>query len=277
MHPVVNIAYFIVAILLTICFLHPVIIFISFVFATLYLMYNKVNLHIVSFLIMLICVILINPLVNHQGVTTLFYMFSGNPITLESILYGVFAGFMIISVILWFNCYMVIVTSDKFIYLFSKISKKLSLMFSMILRFVPLLVGRLKECYNYQKLVTKNKLKVVTNAFYMTSSWALENAIITSKSLKARGYELKHRSSFNMYKFSTRDKVMLLVIILLFCVLCFFYVNEMLYIRYFPSIVINTQVIGILASVLLLSLPFLVNLYYFLMYKFGGNKWSSIR
>ena len=120
MHPVVNIAYFIVAILLTICFLHPVIIFISFVFATLYLMYNKVNLHIVSFLIMLICVILINPLVNHQGVTTLFYMFSGNPITLESILYGVFAGFMIISVILWVNCYMVIVTSDKFIYLFSK-------------------------------------------------------------------------------------------------------------------------------------------------------------
>lgn len=35
-----------------------------------------------------------NPVFNHQGVTILFYLNNGNPITKESILYGVAAAYV---------------------------------------------------------------------------------------------------------------------------------------------------------------------------------------
>ena len=51
-----------------------------------------------------------------MGVTILRYM-GDNPLTLESILYGVAIAVMFGSVILWFSCVHVIMTSDKLMYL----------------------------------------------------------------------------------------------------------------------------------------------------------------
>jgi len=184
---------------------------------------------------------------------------------LESLIYGISASFMIISVICWFSCYMQIVTSDKFIYLFSKISKKLSLFFSMILRFVPLLLSRLSEVYNIQKLICfgkVSKLKIAMNSFFITTSWAIENAIITSDSMKSRGYELKGRTNYSNYKFGLRDAVVLLIIFVLFFITMIFVKSESLYIRYFPAIKISTSYIGIIVACVLLFLPEIINLYY---------------
>ena len=58
----------------------------------------------------------VNPLFNHQGITLILYLKNGNPLTLESILYGLAAGVMLVSVLNWFSCYQVVMTSDKFIY-----------------------------------------------------------------------------------------------------------------------------------------------------------------
>ena len=74
---------------------------------------------------------LVNPLFNHEGVTLLFYFRTGNPLTLESIVYGLASGVMLVSVLNWFSCYQVIMTSDKFIYLFGKLIPAMSLILSI--------------------------------------------------------------------------------------------------------------------------------------------------
>ena len=67
---------------------------------------------------LLLLTALINPAFNHEGQTILTYLSNGNPITLESIVYGVAAAAMLVAVICWFSCYNSVMTSDKFVYLF---------------------------------------------------------------------------------------------------------------------------------------------------------------
>ncbi len=86
---------------------------------------------------MFVVAALINPAFSHSGKTILSYLPNGNPLTLESIIYGIAAAVMLISVIIWFSCYNEVMTSDKFVYLFGRIIPALSLVLSMTLRFVP--------------------------------------------------------------------------------------------------------------------------------------------
>ncbi|MBQ4316925.1 MAG: energy-coupling factor transporter transmembrane protein EcfT, partial [Clostridia bacterium] len=72
-----------------------------------------------------------------EGATIVLYFANGNPLTLESILYGLSAGVLLVTLLLWFASFNRIMTSDKFIYLFGRIIPALSLVLSMSLRFVP--------------------------------------------------------------------------------------------------------------------------------------------
>jgi len=264
-HPVVNLVYFLSVIGLTMFFWHPVFLLISLIASIVYLKLYKVKTYFKYMVIMMLFIVLFNLLVNHQGTEILFYMFWGNPITLESLIYGISGAFMIVGVMMWFLCYMQIVTSDKFIYLFSKLSKKMSLFFSMILRFVPLLVSRLREVYTIQSLMYEgimSKFRLAVNSFFITTSWAIENAIVTSNSMESRGYGLDGRSSFSNYRFSVRDIVILLIMIFLFLGTIFGLQSEDFYIRYFPFLEVNTSTLGVAFSGSLLFLPELINLYY---------------
>jgi energy-coupling factor transport system permease protein len=51
-------------------------------------------------------------------------------------------------------------------------------------------------------------------------SWALENSIDTSMSMKARGYGIKGRSHYSRYSFRVTDAITIIIILVLdFCVL----------------------------------------------------------
>ena len=47
-------------------------------------------------------------------------------------------------------------------------------------------------------------------------SWALEDAVTTADSMRARGYGQHRRSNFSIFRFGRRDAVMLAAIVLLF-------------------------------------------------------------
>ena len=53
----------------------------------------------------------LNPLIVHQGETMLWYLPNGNPVTLEAVIYGIGAGFMLASVISWFASFQEVMTS----------------------------------------------------------------------------------------------------------------------------------------------------------------------
>lgn len=61
-----------------------------------------------------------------------------------------------VTVIIWFSCYNVVMTSDKFIYIFGKILPALSLIFSMVLRFVPRYLAQIKVISNAQKCIGRD-------------------------------------------------------------------------------------------------------------------------
>jgi energy-coupling factor transport system permease protein len=115
-HPIINFIYFCAVIVLSMLFLHPIFLAITIAGSLTYsisLNGRKGLRQIAIYLVpMMILAALINPLFNHRGVTIIGY-FNNNPITLESIYYGIAVGIMFGSVILWFSCFYSVFTTDK--------------------------------------------------------------------------------------------------------------------------------------------------------------------
>ena len=225
-HPIINFLYFALVLVFTMFFMHPVSLIISLVSAFTYAVYlsgsKTIRFSLMYLLPMMLMAALINPAFNHEGATILLYLPTGNPLTLESIVYGLASAVMLASVITWFSCYTAVMTSDKFVYLFGRIIPALSLILSMTLRFVPKFKAQLHVVSEAQRCVGRDTvngalLQRLKNAITILSimvTWSLENAIETANSMKSRGYGLPGRTAFSIYRFDDRDKAAL-------CWLCF--------------------------------------------------------
>ena len=226
-HPIVNFIYFVFVIGFSCFFMHPLCLCISLVCGFTYSVMLKgkkaIKTNLIYMLPMMFLTALINPLFNHEGATVIAYFSSGNLLTLESIIYGLCAATMIVSVICHFSCFNEVMTSDKFIYLFGKIIPALSLIISMTLRFVPKFLAQLKVVINAQKCMGRDlssgniikRAKHGLNILSIMVTWSLENAIDTADSMKARGYGIKGRTAFSIYTFDKRDKKALVCILIL--------------------------------------------------------------
>ena len=129
-HPIVNLVYFIFTIGYALAFTHPVCLGMSFIGAFVYSVllrgYDGFRTNIKYMIPLILLTALINPAFSHQGVTILAYFPSGNPLTLESIMYGIMAAFMLVTVICWFSCFNCVISSDKMVYLFGKAAPSFS-------------------------------------------------------------------------------------------------------------------------------------------------------
>ena len=148
-HPTVCFLYFTLVLMLSMCLMHPVYLAISLTGALAYAILLKgrkaVRFAAMGLLPMAALAALVNPAFNHEGATILTYLPSGNPLTLESMLYGAAAAVMLASVVLWFSSFNEVITSDKFVYLFGRILPALSLVLSMALRFIPKFKAQLRR------------------------------------------------------------------------------------------------------------------------------------
>lgn len=226
-HPIVNFTYFVFVIGFSCFFMHPVCLAISlisgFVYSVILKGGKQVKKNLIYMVPMLILMALINPIFNHEGVTIIAYFPSGNPLTLESIFYGLCTAGMIISVICHFSCYNEVMTSEKFIYLFGKTIPAMSLIISMTLRFVPKFAHQLKVVANAQKCMGRDtsngslikRAKSGLNILSIMTTWSLENAIETADSMKSRGYGIPGRTAFSIFTLDKRDKKALISILIL--------------------------------------------------------------
>lgn len=186
----------------------------------------------------------INPAFSHEGVTRLLYFPTGNPLTLESILYGFSAGLMLETVLLWFLNFNRVISSDKFVYLFGRIIPALSLVLSMILRFIPKFKIQMKAVTDAQRCIGRdlsngslwNRTKTAVTVLSILITWALENAIESADSMKSRGYGLKGRTAFSIYRFDERDQWLLLWLVFCGTYLMSGTMAQAFAFRYFPSI-----------------------------------------
>lgn len=247
-HPLVNALYFAAVLAFSMVFLHPVLQGIALVSAAVYAAVlngrRAIRFQALYMLPMLVVLAVSNPLFNHAGVTILFYLRNGNPVTLESIAYGTASAGMLVTVTIWFSCYNKVMTSDKFIYLFGRVIPTLSLLFSMTLRFVPRFRHQLSVIALGQRSIGRDVTQgtVIQRARHglkilsIMTTWAMENAIETADSMKARGYGLPNRTSFSLYRLDRRDLTVLAIMAALLAVILAGAVLGENTVRYFPSI-----------------------------------------
>lgn len=250
-HPLLNLFYFGVVLLFTMFNQHPVFLGISYAGAFAYaILLNGWRKTLKQSLLLtlpgLLIVALLNPMFNHYGVTMLYYIeSSGNWITLEALVYGLVLGAVMFIVIQWFSCYNKVMTSDKFIYLFGRIIPALSLVLSMALRFVPRFLRQLKMIRNGQKAMGRDisegpvlsRIRYGLQILSILVTWALENAIETSDSMRSRGYGLHGRTAFSIYRLTRRDCFLGILMIGLFAVFTAGCTNGAAYAVYDPRIV----------------------------------------
>ncbi|MBK5262707.1 MAG: energy-coupling factor transporter transmembrane protein EcfT [Peptostreptococcaceae bacterium] len=285
-HPMINFTYFCMVISFSMIFLHPVLMLISFTAAFTYSVYlngkGAVKFNLAFVLPMMLVAAMVNPLFNHSGMTILYY-FRDNPITLESIVYGLATGFMFGSVIIWFSCYNAVITSDKFIYIFGKIIPAMSLVFAMVLRFIPKFKAQIRIVSNGQKCIGRDitngtLLQRLSHGIKIVSimiTWALENGIDTADSMRARGYGLPGRTSFSIFRFDSRDKIMGVAGVILLGVVVFAAAKGENAIQFFPYIKMSetssSGVLGYMAYSMLCFGPMLIDLVDQLKWRKNGN------
>lgn len=247
-HPIINFLYFGLVLVFSMFFMHPVSLGVSLACAIAYNLYlngrKAMRFPLLYMLPMMGMAAVLNPAFNHEGATLLCYLPTGNPLTLESILYGVAAAMMLAAVITWFSCYNAVMTSDKFVYLFGRIIPALSLVLSMTLRFVPKFKAQFQVVSEAQRCVGRDtstgsvpqRMKNAVTILSIMVTWSLENAIETADSMKSRGYGLPGRTAFSIYRFDDRDRAAALW--LGFCGFYLFagWMAGGLYWRYYPTV-----------------------------------------
>ncbi|MBR6337053.1 MAG: energy-coupling factor transporter transmembrane protein EcfT [Ruminococcus sp.] len=174
--------------------------------------------------ILFLLLVIANSLVSHKGQTVLLFI-NSRPITLESFYFGLNSALMIIAALYWFRTLTFVFTSDKLIYLTSVLSKDLSLIISMSVRFVPLFTRQRKKIketqlamglYNDDSLT--HEIRSNIRIFSILITWALEGGITTADSMEARGFSLPKRTCYRKKRFDRLDALLLAAMTGLFAV-----------------------------------------------------------
>ena len=216
-HPAINLIYFVSVLWAAVSFQQPVFLAVSYACAFAYSV-KRNGKRAVVFNFCLIPLIALFALYyagyHHFGVTILRQNFIGNNMTLESLVCGCTLGVTAAVVAMWLGCVFSVFTTDKVVYLFGRVSPKLSLYLSIILRMIPRLKAQARKIATARSAVGRgihqgNLLRRAGNAiriFSMLITWFLESLGTTSDSMRSRGYALKGRTAFSIYRFDNRDR-----------------------------------------------------------------------
>lgn len=281
-HPLVNLCYFLFVIGIAMFSTHPaflgMILTAGFLYSAVLKGRQAWKTNLILVLSVLLVMTLINGVFTHNGITVLFYL-NGNRVTLEALAFGAASGLLLCGVIIWFGCFQVIMSSDKFIYLFGRVVPVLALTLSMIFRFIPLFQARFAEIHNGQRCMGRGggpwprQVRQFFKEVSILISWSLEASIESSDSMEARGYGLRGRTSFHLYRFSQRDGAVLSAILILGVFAAAGCVLGKTAIYYYPGIWIKPADIGFVITLFtylaLLVLPIVIDIK-------GERKWKQL-
>lgn len=271
-HPINNFIFFIGALVFGMFFIHPAFLCASVSMSVLYYLLLKGKQGLKQVLVLLPLMVLIsclNPVFNTLGDTVLFTYAGGRPFTFEALCYGFATAAMFFSILLWFGCYNVIMTSDKFICFFGRFMPAISLVLSMVLRLVPNLKNKIGVISGARKCIgmapseggcgRKTQIEHGASLISALTSWALEGAVVTADSMKSRGYGSGPRTSFSIYRFSQRDHLlcMFMFLCIVLIIICVGFGATI--VTYIPSIVLPVSnwytLLGVFSYTAFLAIP----------------------
>lgn len=272
LHPLTLFSYYFFIIFISVFSFNPVILVSGLLGSLLYLLFindkNNILKSTAVYLCIFILITITNPIFSHNGKTILFFI-NDNRITLESLIYGAVIGIALVEIVCVFKCFNSVFDSERIIFLFGKISPKTALVISMTLKFIPNLIKTFKSINSTQKHISDgNRFKRYLNSFSAVITQSFENSIITSDSMKSRGYGLKKRTFYSRFVFTYID----LFYLLLFTALFIISLIGKSDITYFPSIVLPEpgflSVSGYISFAVLSLVPFIFELKEGIKWKF---------
>lgn len=216
-HPAVNFIYFAAVMIGMVCFQHPIFLLISFGCAFVYSIKRnglKALIFNIAALPFVIAFALYYSSYTHFGVTVLEKNFIGNNMTFEALVYGFVLGITAAGACIWFSCVYSVFTTDKVVYLFGKVSPRLSLFLAIILRMVPRIKKEAKKINTAQRGIGRGisqgnlwqRLRNCIRIFSMLITWTIESLTTASESMRSRGSTLRGRTAFSIYRFDNRDR-----------------------------------------------------------------------
>jgi len=217
-HPAINLIYFAAVIFGMLSFQHPVFLAISFLCAFAYSLKRNREKALLFNLCLLPCIVafaLYYSSYHHFGMTVLWQNRIGNNMTLESFAYGNVLGLQVAGAVIWMSCVYSVFSSDKVVYLFGKVSPRLSLFLAILLRMVPRIKAEAKRIHTARKGLGKGidqgnlwqRVKNGIRIFSMLISWTIGSLATMSDSMRSRGSSLRGRTAFSIYRFDNRDRL----------------------------------------------------------------------
>ena len=222
-HPAVNFIFFASVIYGAVTFKHPVFLLIAYLCAFAYSV-KRCGKRAVILNLCLLPLILAFALYyssyHHFGVTVLKKNFINNDITLESIVYGLVIGLRFATLCMWLEAMFRVVSSDKVVYLFGKVSPLLSLFLTILLRLIPRISQEARRINLAQKGIGRgsnqgNIFRRVVNCsriFSMLITWMISALALESDSMRSRGSLLRGRTAFSIYRFDNRDRAFVIAL-----------------------------------------------------------------
>lgn len=273
-HPVINFTFYIGAFILGMMLIHPVFLAVSAVTAASFYITvkgRKAKSFLLGMIPLFLMLSFINPLFNTYGDRILFTWWNGRPYTLEALAYGTCLAAMVVTILLWFASYSFVMTSDKFLYLFGKAAPSVSLVLTMILRLLPNYEKKIAQIGNARKSIgmsadngnAKEKAEHGLTIVSAMTSWALEGGIIMADSMRSRGFGTGKRTTFSLYRFEKRDKILLAIMAGFLAIVIFCCIMGGSSAQYTPEILVAMSpytVVGAVAYGAFLALPTAVNI-----------------
>lgn len=249
-HPAIHAIYFASVILCSICFRHPVYLALSFCCAMCCLTKLRGRKGLVFSLALLPFTALFSlwyGCYHHFGLTVLRQNFIGNAMTLESLLCGLTIGITAASVLVWLGCVHAVFTADKVVYLFGRLSPRLSLFLSLLLRMVPRIKAQAGRINNARRALGRgsdqgNLCQRFCHCLRLCSiliTWLIESLVTTSQSMRSRGSTLRGRTAFSLYRFDNRDRTLVVVIFACLTVLLMAFLLDQTAVLFDPAVIIT--------------------------------------
>ncbi len=223
-HPAVQGCYFAAVLVLSMVAFQPVCILISlsagFAYSVFLRGWRASGRSLLWQVPLMLVIMVVNPLFSASGSTELFRI-GVRAVYLESLVYGMCMGALLVSVVLWFSNASRVLTMDKVMALFGNGAPTIALMLSMAARLVPQFVRRGIEIDTVQRACSGARPRSArerTSSRIRLSSvlmgWGMEDSLEAADAMRARGWgSSRRRTVYSRYRFRTADAIALAIVI----------------------------------------------------------------
>lgn len=212
-----------------------------------------------------ILLLLISIAFKHNGITPLFF-WNDQAVTKEVLFWAICLGLLFMLLHTIYENALYHLATDRLLFACRLIWPAFGLFISMLMRFLPTVQHRFRQMHNAQKTIGYyataslfDKGIGLVKTIYEATAWAFEQCFHKSDTMRARGYHLKKKSVFHLYRWHKEDS--LVVAIWIICTGALFLDFHRVAFYYFPETkAVEIPISAIILVIIIAWLPVMIDL-----------------